>query len=69
MEERNNMKRHYYLAIMGCYSPQYGYEEVSAYELNERKQALADLKEYRIASPNVHHTLKRRWELQEESTQ
>lgn len=57
------LKRHYYLAIMSHHGPDYGYEEVSAYELGERKQAREDLRAYRAAEPEYHHTLKRRWEL------
>lgn len=60
-------RRQYYLAIMAYYST-YGWEEVSAYELNERKNALADIKEYRFAEPKTPFKIARRWEnVQEES--
>jgi len=45
------------LVVQGKYSPAHGWEDLSEYADDDRRSAMADLREYRIAHPGYPHRL------------
>ena len=53
-------KYEYLLVIQGNYGYGYGYEDLDEYARTDRRQALADLKEYRAMGLGYHRLIERR---------